>query len=489
LSEEIREIAGRYQLIARIGGGAMGVVWQAKDIQLDRVVAVKELLMPFGQGEEKVEEAKNRAMREARIAARLQHPHAISVFNVVEDGDRPWLIMEYLPSKSLADVIKENGARPIDEVIGIACQLASALTVAHEAGIVHRDVKPGNVLLGEDGTVKVTDFGISRAIGDVTLTATGEIAGTPAFLAPEVARGDEASFASDVFSLGATMYTAVEGKPPFGFGDNAIALLYRVSSGDIVPPVQAGKIEPLLLRLLAMEPTDRPTMKQALEELEAFGVTGGALPTVHELPPPEPVTEVIAPSEGPSKKRLGVALIGVVVLAAIIAGALIAAHNAGNETAAPTNSPSPSVSASVTPTSDAAVPPPQTAPSPSAPPTSSSSSSSSPPTTTSAPSGPAALEAAVKDYYALVSAKNLQASFAGLSDRFKTAHKQNFETYSSYWNRYRSVTVSNVAAAGSNTVTLTITTVETGGKTVTERHTYTLVEQNGKWLIDTQNGA
>ncbi|MDT7724511.1 MAG: eukaryotic-like serine/threonine-protein kinase [Actinomycetota bacterium] len=478
MTEESREIAGRYRLIARIGGGAMGVVWQAKDIQLDRVVAVKELLMPFGQGEEKVTEAKNRAMREARIAARLQHHHAISVFNVVEDGDRPWLIMEYLPSKSLADVIKEDGARPVDEVIGIACQLASALTAAHEAGIVHRDVKPGNVLLGEDGTVKVTDFGISRAIGDVTLTATGEIAGTPAFLAPEVARGDEASFASDVFSLGATMYTAVEGKPPFGFGDNAIALLYRVSSGEIVPPTQAGKIESLMLRLLAMEPQERPTMKQALAELEAFGVDGGAIPTVRELPVPEPVAAVAA-SGGPSKKRLGVALIGVVVLAAIIAASLIAAHNAGSGVATPSPSQAPSSEVAAT---SAPVVPPVT----SSPPLSTSPTSPSSPTTTSAPSGPAALEAAVKDYYALVAAKNLQASFAGLSDNFKRSHNnQTFETYSAFWNRFSAVVVSEVTAAGGNAVNANVAFTEKGA-TSTERHRYTLVEQNGKWLIDTQ---
>jgi serine/threonine protein kinase len=430
--------------------------------------------MPFGQGEAKATEAKNRAMREARIAARLQHHHAISVFNVVEDGDRPWLIMEYLPSKSLADVIKEDGARPVDEVIGIACQLASALTAAHEAGIVHRDVKPGNVLLGEDGTVKVTDFGISRAIGDVTLTATGEIAGTPAFLAPEVARGDEASFASDVFSLGATMYTAVEGNPPFGYGDNAIALLYRVSSGDIVPPTQAGKIEPLMLRLLAMEPTDRPTMKQALEELEAFGVNGGAIPTVRELPVPEPVAGV-ATSGGPSKKRLGVALIGVVVLAAIIAGALIAAHNAGSGTAGPTTSPAPS--SEVAPTSAPVVPPPLT----SSPPPATSLSS----TTTSAATGPEALVKAVSNYWALVAAKDLQASFAGLSDNFKRVKNQDYVRYSSYWSNY-SATVSDVASAGGNAVTATITYVPNGGKAITERHRFTLVEQSGKWLIDTE---
>jgi serine/threonine protein kinase len=485
LSEEIREIAGRYRLIARIGGGAMGVVWQAEDRYLDRVVAVKELLMPFGQGEEKATEAKNRAMREARIAARLQHPHAISVFNVVEDGDRPWLIMEYLPSMSLAAAIKENGARPVDEVIGIAIQLASALAAAHEAGIVHRDVKPGNVLLGEDGTVKVTDFGISRAIGDVTLTATGEIAGTPAFLAPEVARGEEASFASDVFSLGATMYTAIEGTPPFGSSDNAIALLYRVSSGEIVPPAQAGKLEPLMLRMLAVDTQERPTMKEALAELEAFDVSGGATPTVKELPPPEPVPAAIVTTDGSlNRRRLVIVLAGVVVLALIIAGSLVAAHNAKNGVADPV--------ASTSQVAPPPTPPAQSTGAPASVPQSSPSlrptSSTSPPTTmaSSAENTPEAMVKAVQNYFALLPG-NLNAGFALLTDNFKKELKQTPSTYAGFWGDFKSVTASNVVPAGTNRVSADLNYVRTNGAHVgPEHHVYTMVLENGTWMINGQ---
>ena len=492
MSEEIREIAGRYRLIARIGGGAMGVVWQAEDKYLDRVVAVKELLMPFGQGEEKAAEAKNRAMREARIAARLQHPHAISVFNVVEDGDRPWLIMEYLPSMSLSAAIKENGARPVDEVIGIAIQLASALAAAHEAGIVHRDVKPGNVLLGEDGTVKVTDFGISRAIGDVTLTATGEIAGTPAFLAPEVARGEEASFASDVFSLGATMYTAIEGTPPFGYSDNAIALLYRVSSGEIVPPAHAGKLEPLMLRMLAVDTMARPTMKETLAELEAFEVSGGAVPTVKELPPPEPEPSstgtgtgagVVTADGALNRRRLVVVLAGVVVLALIIAGALVAAHNAKNDVAAPPASSSPPAPSSTPQTTAAPASAPQTT-------TSQTPSPSSPPPTTTAPPSaentPAAMENAVKSYFGLLPG-NLNAGFALLTDDFKRSLRQTPSTYAGFWGQFKSVTASNVRAAGGNKVSADLNYVRTNGSHEgPEHHVYTMVQQNGVWMIEGQ---
>ncbi|MER6878418.1 serine/threonine-protein kinase, partial [Amycolatopsis sp. NPDC000673] len=149
MTEESRQVAGRYELVELIGSGAMGMVWRGEDKILGRVVAVKELLMPVNQGEDKVEEARNRAMREARIAARLQHPNAISVFNVVEHEDRPWLIMEYLPSRSLAVKLREDGPLTVDEAIPFAVQLAGVLAAAHRAGIVHRDVKPGNVLLGD----------------------------------------------------------------------------------------------------------------------------------------------------------------------------------------------------------------------------------------------------------------------------------------------------------------------------------------------------
>jgi serine/threonine protein kinase len=272
-------IAGRYRLISRLGNGAMGVVWLARDERLHRTVAIKQLLLARLSGRE-ADEANRRAMREGRITARLQHPHAIAVHDVAEHEGQPCLIMEYLPSRSLATVLSTQDVLAPDEVARIGSQVASALAAAHEAGIVHRDIKPGNVLLAADGTAKITDFGVSHAVGDVTVTATGILAGTPAYLAPEVAQGHSAGFPSDVFSLGATLYTALEGMPPFGLNNNAIALLHQVASGEITPPRRSGPLTPVLLQLLQRDPEHRPTMHQAQGALAALAAglaefTGG----------------------------------------------------------------------------------------------------------------------------------------------------------------------------------------------------------------------
>ena len=179
--------------------------------------------------------------------------------------------MEYLPSRSLAAVLTEDGVLRTDVVAQIGAQVADALAATHAAGIVHRDVKPANILIGEggrvEGLVKITDFGISHASGDVTLTQTGQITGTPAFLAPEVAQGQEMTEASDVFSLGATLYTCLEGQPPFGMEENALAMLHRVAGGQIRPPLRAGSMAEPLRKMLAAEPEDRPTMTEVRDEL------------------------------------------------------------------------------------------------------------------------------------------------------------------------------------------------------------------------------
>ncbi|MGH3924445.1 MAG: serine/threonine-protein kinase, partial [Pseudonocardiaceae bacterium] len=269
MTEEGELIAGRYRLGSQVGIGAMGVVWQARDELLGRIVAVKKLLLHSGMSEIETDEANRRAMREGRIAARLLHPHAISVYDVAEHAGKPCLIMEYLSSESLSTALTTRGVLPPADVARIGSQIAAALAAAHEAGIVHRDVKPGNVLLADDGTAKITDFGISRAVGAGTVTATGVLAGTPAYFAPEVAKGQAADFPADVFSLGATLYAAVEGIPPFGLDDNALAMLYRIATNEITPPEQAGPLTPVLERLLEPNPTLRPTMQQAQEALSA----------------------------------------------------------------------------------------------------------------------------------------------------------------------------------------------------------------------------
>ncbi|WAL66959.1 serine/threonine-protein kinase [Amycolatopsis cynarae] len=266
--DEGRLIAGRYRLQRRIGGGAMGVVWLAKDELLDRTVAVKQLLLSPNLSKEDAEHARKRSSREARIAARLQHRHAITVFDVADDDGLPVLIMEYLPSRSLSEVQSDRGALPPAEVARIGAQAAHALAAAHDAGIVHRDVKPGNILLGDDGITKITDFGISKATDDGTLTGSGSFAGTPAYLSPEAARGEKPSPASDVFSLGATLYTIVEGRFPYGETENQMAMLYAAAAGRFNPPQKAGPLTEPLNRMMRLDPAERPTMAEVAAELE-----------------------------------------------------------------------------------------------------------------------------------------------------------------------------------------------------------------------------
>src|SRR4051794_15960117 len=247
----------------------MGVVWEAWDERLERPVAVKQLRPQVGLTPDEAELAKNRAMREARITARLRHRNAVPVFDVVEHEGQPCLIMQFLPSVPLSAVLREGGPLQVHEAAQVGAQVASALAAAHQLDIVHRDVKPGNILIADDGTALISDFGISHALGDATLTSTGLVHGTPAYLAPEVARGEDSGFASDVFSLGATLYAALEGTPPFGTDHNSIALLHKVASGDFPAPQRAGVLTPLLLQMLRPDPDDRPSMKEAAARLGA----------------------------------------------------------------------------------------------------------------------------------------------------------------------------------------------------------------------------
>jgi serine/threonine protein kinase len=292
VSDEGRLVAGRYRIAGRIGTGAMGAVWQAQDEVLGRTVAIKQLLLQPHLDEHDAEDARQRTMREGRIAARLHHPNAISVFDVVtDDNGQPCLIMEYLNSTSLAAVLQERRTLPPTEVARIGAQVAAALREAHAVGIVHRDIKPGNILLGGNGVVKITDFGISRAKDDVTVTKTGMIAGTPAYLAPEVAIGGDPGPESDVFSLGSTLYAACEGQPPFGLSENTLSLLHAVAAGQINPPRQSGPLASVLAVLLHPDIEHRPTAEEC-EELLAAVARG-------ELPLGGPADEtMMAPSAG-----------------------------------------------------------------------------------------------------------------------------------------------------------------------------------------------
>ena len=234
-----RLVAGRYRLQSQIGGGGMGAVWLAQDELLGRQVAIKQVLTAAGR--------QRRGGRPAAAAGAARGPDRgpaepsardlASTTSRWSTASRGWS-WSTCPSRSLAEVLSEDGVLRVDQVAQIGAQVADALAATHAAGIVHRDVKPANILIGEggrvEGLVKITDFGISHASGDVTLTQTGQITGTPAFLAPEVAQGQPMTEASDVFSLGATLYTCLEGTPPFGMEDNALGMLHRVAGGEIV---------------------------------------------------------------------------------------------------------------------------------------------------------------------------------------------------------------------------------------------------------------
>ncbi|WP_456152577.1 serine/threonine-protein kinase [Microbispora rosea] len=252
---EGRLVGGRYQLMEPIGRGGMGVVWRAHDQLLDRAVAVKEVRYDSAMGDE-LSDLNRRTMREARAAGRLTHPNVVVVHDVIEEDDRPWIIMQLVASRSLGQVIREDGPLSPERTVEIGLQILDALRAAHRQGVLHRDVKPENVLLTDDGRVVLTDFGIARLEADSTMTRTG-LVGTPAFIAPERLRGEAAQRESDLWSLGATLYTAVEGKPPHDRG-MAMATMHAVLNDDPAPPRHAGALGSVLHRMLAKEPADRP---------------------------------------------------------------------------------------------------------------------------------------------------------------------------------------------------------------------------------------
>ncbi|OXM61303.1 serine/threonine protein kinase [Amycolatopsis vastitatis] len=281
-------IADRYRVLGRAGHGAMGAVWRAKDERLGRVVAIKQLFPESPADPAAGERTRERTIREARVAARLRHPHAVVVYDVVEDESMSYIAMEYLPSRTLTELLEQQGPLVPEYAAELGSQLASALAAAHAEGVVHRDISPNNVLVTTDGAAKITDFGVAHARGEGSATGRGLVVGTPAYLAPEVADGAEPGFPSDVYSLGATLYTALEGRPPFGTDDNQLALLKRVGSGEIIPPRTSGPAIDIVLRLLHTDPAARPTMAEAARLFTRCTLPGPALPSTPRAPEPGP---------------------------------------------------------------------------------------------------------------------------------------------------------------------------------------------------------
>lgn len=259
-------IAGRYRLADTIGSGGMGRVWRAHDEVLHRAVAIKELTAALyvSEADQAVLLARTRA--EARAAARINHSAVVTVHDVLEHDGRPWIVMELVEGHSLADAVKEQGRIEPREAARIGLWVLRALRAAHSAGVLHRDVKPGNVLLGRDGRVLLTDFGIAQIEGDTTITRTGEVVGSVDYLAPERVRGHDPGPSSDLWALGATLYTAVEGRSPFR-RTSPLTTMQAVVEDEAAEPRAAGPLEPVITALLRKEPAQRPTPEEAEQML------------------------------------------------------------------------------------------------------------------------------------------------------------------------------------------------------------------------------
>ncbi|WP_424530651.1 protein kinase domain-containing protein [Sphaerisporangium viridialbum] len=269
-----RLVGRRYRLLSPVGRGGMGMVWHAHDVLLDRDVAVKELILPFGLDQAGKQVAHRRMLREARSAARLSHPGIVTVHDVVEEDGRPWIVMELVRAWSLEQAVRQSGPLPVVQAAEIGVRVLDALRHAHAAGILHRDVKPGNVLLTADRVV-LTDFGIAAIEGDVTITQTGLLMGSPAYIPPERLQGRPITHAADLWSYGATLYAAVEGRPPYE-GPDAVAVLGAVLTQEPNRPQRAGALLPVIEGLLRKNPADRMPAAQAAELLERVLRTHGS---------------------------------------------------------------------------------------------------------------------------------------------------------------------------------------------------------------------
>ncbi|WP_344888871.1 serine/threonine-protein kinase [Actinomadura meridiana] len=259
-------LATRYRLISEIGQGANGTVWRGHDELLDRSVAIKELRLPVNISEDDRVVFYRRTLREARAPAQLRTHSIVEVYDVVIEQGRPWIVMEMIEAPSLEQLIERSGPLPPERVAHIGRALLDALNTAHKAGIVHRDLKPSNVILDGDRVV-LTDFGLAYSTGSASLTKTGHFMGSPAYVAPEVAAGERATPRSDLWSLGATLFAAVEGHPPFE-RDNVMATLSALANESTPAPQHAGPLTSVITGLLEKNPTRRLTHARAVDRLE-----------------------------------------------------------------------------------------------------------------------------------------------------------------------------------------------------------------------------
>ena len=266
-NDQERLVGGRYRLSSELGSGAMGTVWSGYDNVLQRRVAVKELKVPPGVPEQEARDLRERIMREARALGGLSHPNVITVFDVVVDDGQPVVVLELVPSRNLATMIGENGALTAGQAAVVGFATAGGLRAAHRAGITHRDVKPGNVLIADDGRVKLTDFGIARNSADAPMTSVGLVLGSPAYIAPEVAAGQPVTPAADLWGLGATLFAAVEGRPPYDVHGDPVSTITEVVDGEVPRPRGSGPVVDVIAALMVKDPARRMPLEEVRQRL------------------------------------------------------------------------------------------------------------------------------------------------------------------------------------------------------------------------------
>lgn len=437
-------IDGRYALGREVGRGAGGAVWLAEDEVLHRQVAIKRVGQLPGHTDDPT-----RAAREARLAARVNHPHVVSVFDLVQADDALWLVMEYVDGPSLSAMVRDRGPLDPDAAAQLLAPVADALHAAHELGVVHRDVKPSNILVNDAGA-KLSDFGIARGDQDATLTQTGLVTGSPAYLAPEVVTGATASPASDVWAFGATLVHVLTGRPPYHRenGENGpLAVVYRVVHEDQPRPGEAGWLGPLIAMTMNPDPTARPSMRAVRDYLRrptsAAAQQTATLPVTPPVTPPPPPP---APGPAPRRPAARVMAAAAAVAVAVLVTAIALIAQGGEDPGQPAADGD--TSASVIDTS-----------------------------------APAPTASELEDFartYVQTADEDPEAGFRMLTPAYQDASPE----YGDFWGPLRSPEILEVAAdPAAMTVTYTYTYVFPGRGKVTEQVRLELERQDGTLLI------
>ncbi|MET0951853.1 MAG: serine/threonine-protein kinase [Aeromicrobium sp.] len=478
-------IAGRYRVEREVGRGGMGSVWLCRDELLGRLVAVKQVGHPPGESAPDLA----RAMREARSSAPLNHPNVVSIYDAIDEGDHIWLVMEYVPGRTLAQLVAQEGRLPPERAARIGAQVADGLAAAHSRGTVHRDVKPGNILVTDADSAKISDFGISRTTGDPTLTQAGLVSGTPAYFSPQLARGEDPTPADDVWALGATLYAAVEGRQPYPEQRNAIAMLSQIVSDTPPAPEHAGFLDECIRRMLDPDPASRWSMADAAHALrrmhEQHDTSGtreatrvaqpaarpaaAAAPAADPTPTPTstfehspaagsadapPAPPASTPAERSPRRRGGLIALGVLLLAAcVLGGYLLLGNDQGD--ADPQASPGRSASGSPSPSDGATSQEPAEDPSddgstPEQEPTAEESADEP----SSQPAGQGSRASFVEGYYGLLP-DDTESGWAQLSPEYQS--QTSFGEYDGFWSTVDDVTVEQSRPAGPDAVDVTLT--------------------------------